>query len=87
MPRSKAASENVLPSVTACEAESAPEASNRLLIVSVIAQCVAVPVAVTAPSENAATVTLRPVGVRSAGAPIEKDAILFPSVFVDVAAA
>ena len=82
---SKAARVNVLPDVTDCELAKAPTASSRELVVSVSAQCVAVPVAVTLPSVIAATVTLRPFGDAAAGAPTDGE-VLLASVYVLVAA-
>ena len=82
---SKAARVKVFPLVTACEEASAPVASRREFTVSLIAQCVAVPVPVTVPSLMDATVTRRPEGDRSAGEPTLRE-VLFPSVFVLVAA-
>ena len=85
MPISKAASENVLPAVTACELARAPVAMS-VVPDFVIAQWVAVPLESTTPSEKLATVTLRPDGVRSAGAPIERP-VFVPSLYVDDAPA
>lgn len=76
---------NVLPDVTACDDDREPVANKRELIVSVIAKCVAVPVAVTDAPEIALSVTLRPDVSPSAGAEIVMLVVL-PSVFVDVAA-
>lgn len=70
---SNAASENVFPLVTDCDVDNDPAARRRLFVSSTIAQLVAVPVAVTVPDEIAATVTLRPLGVRAPGAPIPPD--------------
>ena len=65
----------------------APVASSLELTVSLSAQWVAVPFAVTVPPDViAATVTLRPLGDRAAGEPTD-GAVLLPNVLVDVAAA
>lgn len=76
---------NVLPDVTAWDDDREPVANKRELLVSVIAKCVAVPVAVTDAPEIALSVTLRPDVSPSAGAEIVMLVVL-PSVFVDVAA-
>jgi hypothetical protein len=77
---------NVLPDVTACDADKEPVANKRVFDVSLIAKCVAVPVAVTDAAEIADSVTFRPLGEAPAGA----DMLMlfsFPSVSVLVAAA
>lgn len=77
---------NVLPDVTACDADKEPVASKRVLDVSLIAKCVAVPVLVTDAPEIAESVTLRPLGEASAGADMLM-LVSLPSVYVDVASA
>ena len=76
---SNAASVNVFPLVTPWLALNELAASSRVFPVSTIAQCDAVPVPVTEPSVIAATVTLRPLGLRDAGEPTLK-LVLLPSV-------
>jgi hypothetical protein len=83
---SKAASVKVFPLVTTCEADNCPVADNIVAPAFIIAQCVAVPFAVTAPSVMAGTTVLRPVGVLSVAAPSAIVA-LFPSDAVTAAAA
>ena len=66
---SNAARLNVLPLVTDCEDASGPAARRR--VPSTIPKNAADPVAVTEPSENVATTTLRPV-VCACGAPMDR---------------
>ena len=65
---SKAASENVLPLVTDCGADSVVVEYSAVVAVGLLtAQCEALSVPVTLPPLIASTVVLRPFGARSAG--------------------
>ncbi len=82
----KAVRVNVLPLVTPWLLARVFEARNRELVLSVKAQCVAVPVAVTDPSVMAETGTCLPFGLPASGAPtVGPD--LFPRAYVLVASA
>jgi hypothetical protein len=78
-----AVSVNTLPEVTAWLAVSAPVAIS-VFEPLVSAQCVAVPLAVTAPSVIAGTTTRRPSTVPSEG-PVQVRPVLLPRLLVEVA--
>lgn len=86
---SKEVSENVLPFVTTWDADSAPCAWKRELVLSVMAHQAAVPVVVIVPSVIAVDETLRPLGEPAAGAPKAPPAAkdLKPNKWVVVACA